>query len=40
MVLYDGATAGARMDRRAAAAVTARGVAASLVDAAIAPASA
>jgi AcrR family transcriptional regulator len=38
MVLYDGATAGARMDRRAAAAVTARGIAASLVDAATAPA--
>jgi AcrR family transcriptional regulator len=37
MVLYDGATAGARMDRRAAAAVTARGVAATLIDAAIAP---
>jgi AcrR family transcriptional regulator len=36
MVLYDGATAGARMDRRAAAAVTARGVAESLVAAATA----
>lgn len=36
MVLYDGATAGARMDRRAAAAVTARGVAAMLIDAATA----
>jgi AcrR family transcriptional regulator len=36
MVLYDGATAGARMDRRAAAAVTARGVAAALVAAATA----
>jgi AcrR family transcriptional regulator len=36
MILYDGATTGARMDRRAAAAVTARGVAATLIDAATA----
>jgi AcrR family transcriptional regulator len=36
MVLYDGATAGARMDRRAAAAVTARGIAVALIDAATA----
>jgi AcrR family transcriptional regulator len=38
MVLYDGSNAGARMDRRAAAAVTARGVAAALIDAATVPA--
>ena len=40
MVLYDGATAGARMDRRAAAAVTARGIAVTLIDAATVPVSA
>jgi AcrR family transcriptional regulator len=40
MVLYDGATAGARMDRRAAAAVTARGIAVALIDAATVPVSA
>jgi AcrR family transcriptional regulator len=39
MVLYDGATAGARMDRRAEAALIARGVAATLVAAATAPVS-
>ena len=36
MVLYDGANAGARMDRRATAAITARTVAAALIDAATA----